>query len=66
MGLSTSQALKLFAKAVINHGGIPFEMKVKTPNAMTTAAIDELESGRGSKAKDIEQLFNDLDVGNIE
>ncbi|EOX1581878.1 type II toxin-antitoxin system RelB/DinJ family antitoxin, partial [Vibrio cholerae] len=26
MGLSTSQAIKLFAKAVINHGGIPFEL----------------------------------------
>tara|TARA_R110002167_G_scaffold225929_1_gene431162 strand:+ start:494 stop:622 length:129 start_codon:yes stop_codon:yes gene_type:complete len=37
MGLSTSQALKLFAKAVINHGGIPFELKAKTPNALTAA-----------------------------
>ena len=66
MGLSTSQALKLFAKAVINHGGIPFELKAKTPNALTTAAIEELESGNGNKAKDVEQLFNDLDIGNIK
>ena len=41
--MSTSQALKLFAKAVVNHGGIPFELKVKTPNALTAAAIEELE-----------------------
>ncbi|EGR0411597.1 type II toxin-antitoxin system RelB/DinJ family antitoxin, partial [Vibrio cholerae] len=32
MGLSTSQAIKLFAKAVINHGGIPFELRVPQPN----------------------------------
>jgi DNA-damage-inducible protein J len=66
VGLSTSQALKLFAKAVINHGGIPFELKAKTPNALTTAAIEELESGSANKAKDLEQLFDDLDIGNIE
>ena len=44
MGLSTSQAIKLFAKAVINYGGIPFELKAKTPNALTVAAIEELEA----------------------
>ena len=27
--LSPSQAIKLFAKAVINHGGIPFNVKTK-------------------------------------
>ena len=29
VGLSSSQAIKLFAKAVINYGGIPFELKTK-------------------------------------
>ncbi|WP_407079404.1 type II toxin-antitoxin system RelB/DinJ family antitoxin [Candidatus Venteria ishoeyi] len=27
VGLSPSQAIKLFARAVINYGGIPFELK---------------------------------------
>ncbi len=31
VGLSSSQAIKLFAKAVINYGGIPFELKTKQP-----------------------------------
>jgi len=57
MGLSTSQALKLFAKAVINYGGIPFELKAKTLNTLTTSAIDELESGNGNKAETVEELF---------
>ncbi len=66
MGLSTSQALKLFAKAVVNYGGIPFELKAKAPNDLTIAAIEELESGNGKKAKDVEQLFTDLEIGNIK
>ena len=66
MGLSTSQALKLFAKAVINYGGIPFELKAKTPNTLTANAIEELESGNGNKAGTIEELFNHLDIGGLK
>jgi DNA-damage-inducible protein J len=66
MGLSTSQALKLFAKAVINYGGIPFELKAKTPNTLTVNAIEKLEAGKGSKAETVEELFNDLDIGSLK
>ncbi len=66
MGISTSQALKIFAKAVINYGGIPFELKAKTPNSLTAAAIGELESGKANTAKNIEELFSDLDIGNLK
>ncbi|MEQ3695735.1 MAG: type II toxin-antitoxin system RelB/DinJ family antitoxin [Pseudomonadales bacterium] len=66
MGLSTSQALKLFAKAVINYGGIPFELKAKTPNNLTAAAIDELEAGRGNTSSSVEELFNDFDLGQLK
>ena len=65
MGLSTSQAIKLFAKAVINYGGIPFELKAKHPNKTTEAAIAELEAGKANSAEDIEELFNDLNVGKL-
>lgn len=65
MGLSTSQALKLFAKAVVNYGGIPFELKVRQPNDITAAAIAELENGNASSAKDIEELFSDLNIGKL-
>lgn len=51
VGLSPSQALKLFARAVINHGGIPFEIKAPQPNATTAAAIQELVQGRGNKSQ---------------
>lgn len=65
MGLSTSQALKLFAKAVVNYGGIPFELKVKQPNEKTAAAIAELEAGHANSAKNIEELFSDLSIGKL-
>lgn len=66
MGISTSQALKIFAKAVINYGGIPFELKAKTPNTLTASAIDELESGKANTANNIEELFSDLEIGKLK
>ncbi|RLV58308.1 type II toxin-antitoxin system RelB/DinJ family antitoxin [Parashewanella curva] len=62
VGLSPSQALKLFAKAVINYGGIPFELRSRTPNAKTLEAIKELESGEGNKANDVKTMFAELGV----
>jgi DNA-damage-inducible protein J len=55
IGLSPSQAIKLFAKAVINSGGIPFEVKIKQPNLNTMVATQELEQGGGHAATDIKQ-----------
>jgi DNA-damage-inducible protein J len=43
----------MFAKAVINSGGIPFEVKTKQANLNTMAAIQELEYGDGHTATDI-------------
>ncbi|MCL1114137.1 type II toxin-antitoxin system RelB/DinJ family antitoxin [Shewanella basaltis] len=62
VGLSPSQAIKLFAKAVINYGGIPFELRSKLPSTQTLEAIKELESGNGNKAENVSQLFKDLGV----
>ncbi|MCG8611294.1 MAG: type II toxin-antitoxin system RelB/DinJ family antitoxin [Pseudomonadales bacterium] len=66
IGLSPSQAIKLFARAVINYGGIPFEVKAKQPNQQTAEAIAELENGRGHKAANIKQLFAELGEGKLD
>jgi len=66
VGLSPSQAIKLFAKAVINHGGIPFDLKAKRPNEDTLAAIQQLESGLGNKADDVNELFSHLSEGKLD
>jgi DNA-damage-inducible protein J len=62
LGMSPSQAIKIFAKAVINHRGIPFELKIKQPNTITVQAIEELENNQGHRAKDTSTLFSDLGV----
>jgi len=65
VGLSPSQALKLFARAVINYGGIPFELKVKQPNIMTVTAIQELSQGLGKKSESVTTLISDLTEGKV-
>lgn len=62
IGLSPSQAIKLFAKAVINYGGIPFELKGKQPNKITLQAMQELEQGKGHKGNSTSELFNEFGV----
>jgi len=51
VGLSSSQAIKLFARAVINYGGIPFELKAPQPNATSAEAMQELLEGKGHRAE---------------
>ena len=66
IGLSTSQAIKLFTRAVINYGGIPFELKVKQPNSITAMAIQELSQGQGHKSNDITSLMTELTEGKVK
>jgi len=54
LGLSPSQAIKLFARAVINYGGIPFELKAPQPNETSAAAMQELLEGKGHRAESLD------------
>jgi len=65
VGLSPSQAIKIFAKAVINHGGIPFELKLPPPNEVSAAAMQELIDGKGQRAESLAQLLTDLTDGAV-
>ena len=47
---------------MINYGGIPFELKSNRLNSASLKAIEELENGKGIKAKNSEELFSDLGV----
>lgn len=62
MGLSVSDAIRMFLTRVAADGAIPFELRV--PNAETIAAIDELEDPerRASLKKftSVEALMDDL------
>lgn len=47
LGLSLSDAVSIYMRQIISHGGLPFEVKI--PNAETQSAIEELEAGGGER-----------------
>jgi len=65
IGLSPSQAIKLFARAVINYGGIPFELRTRQPNDTTANAIQELSQGNGHQAENMAHLMSELTEGKV-
>lgn len=60
LGLTMTTAINMFAKAMIRHQGIPFEISLHKPNTETIMAIEEAEKGIGlSKAYDtVEDAMN--------
>ena len=66
IGLTPSQAIKLFTKAVINYGGIPFELKRKQPNQITQQAMKEADEGQLHKASSTKYLFETLGVDIVD
>lgn len=59
LGISTTEAIRMFLTQVRLHKGLPFEIRV--PNTQTQAAIEELETGQGQRYARVEDLFADLD-----
>lgn len=41
LGISMTTAVNIFLRQTIRSNGIPFELKLNTPNDVTMAAIDE-------------------------
>jgi len=62
IGITPSEAVRFFAKAVIDSHGIPFEIKHKLPNKLTIQAMEELNSGQGHKADSIDALFKEAEI----
>ena len=59
IGLSSSEAMRLFLYQVVQQRGLPFEVKIST--AETIAAIEGLETGKGIRVNSVEELFDDAD-----
>lgn len=59
VGLSSSEAMRLFLHQIVRQRGLPFEVKI--PNAETMAAIEELEAGKGVSVNSLEDLLDDAD-----
>lgn len=64
IGMTMTTAINIFLKQSIRENGIPFELKVNTPNAETLAAIDDVNNNRNmSKAyDDMDELMRDLNA----
>ena len=60
MGLSVSDAIRILLLRVAAEKRMPFE--VKTPNATTIEAIEELDRGGGKEFDDLDKLFDDLGI----
>lgn len=59
MGLTPSDAIRLFLHRVVDEKALPFP--VKASNAATTAALRDAEEGRGLKRHaSVDALFTDL------
>lgn len=59
VGLSTAEAIRIFYTQICLNKGLPFE--VKLPNKETLDAINELESGKGTKYDSMDQVWDDID-----
>jgi DNA-damage-inducible protein J len=65
LGLNMSTALTVFLRQTIRSNGIPFDMKLDTPNAETLAAIEEVERMKkdpsaGKGYTDVDQMMKEL------
>lgn len=59
VGLTSAEAVRLFYKQICLQKGLPFAVKI--PNAKTQKAIQQANTGKTHKAKNIDALFEDLD-----
>lgn len=65
LGLNLTTAFNIFARQSLQYRGLPFEVRLKTPNAETVAAIAEgdaiIKSGK-SRFKTADDMFKDLGI----
>lgn len=59
MGLTVSDAIRIFLTQVVSEKALPFP--VKTPNAETQAALDEVRAGKGQRFNTVHELLESLD-----
>ena len=61
IGISASEAIRLFYRQIELHHGIPFD--VKLPNKLTTETLRKSELGEDvHRTKDADDLFDELGI----
>lgn len=62
MGMTTSDAIRIFLQQSINSGGLPFRPIAKIPSNQTLLAMNEAQNKDGKTYNTSEDLFNDLGI----
>lgn len=62
MGMTTSDAIRIFLQQSVNVGGLPFRPIAKFPNKHTISAIRETHTRIGKIYENSDDLFKDLDI----
>jgi len=62
LGITMSDAINMFLRQSIIHGGLPFELKIPKYNATTFNALADMErsKGQGIRGKDVVSALADL------
>lgn len=60
LGLNHSIVVNMLYKQIALLKGLPFQVKI--PNQLTGKAIEELETGKGKKLKNSDELFEELKI----
>jgi DNA-damage-inducible protein J len=62
LGITMSDAINMFLRQSIFHGGLPFELKIPKYNEVTLTAIVDMEQskGQGIRGKDVRSALADL------
>ena len=64
LGMDMTTAINVFLRQAISHKGFPFEVTLKTPNAVTLAAMDAAEDDKDMHGpfESVSNLMDALDV----
>jgi len=62
LGITMSDAINMFLRQSILHGGLPFELKIPKYNKTTLAALADMErsKGKGIRGKNVRDALADL------
>ena len=62
LGITMSDAINMFLRQSILHGGLPFELKIPKYNQATLSALTDMEQskGKGIRGKDVRAALADL------
>jgi len=59
VGLTSAEAVRLLYKQICLHKGLPFDVVI--PNKTTRKAMQEADARKTHKAKNVDDIFDDLD-----